>query len=269
MVSQRKPESVITTAAYLLFYRRRSTTPLGSSSLQQLVNEFRDPGDSEANSDASESRADSPSGSGKGQRLDGSSLNFTGSSSALVVAGAGHPPRGEDGSVAKAQRAIDEGYDDADDEGVDMSYRGMIGPQLPNEALPPYERLTNNFDIKEVTSNASKWQWDDVAIGVDNEDKQDSEFAADGDFEGGFEQDRMLDFDQEELDAFGTGSGPHNSPMIRGLLDDMDYEDEVPPLVGESGREIDEDLFEDVGPVTEIKLEDSPPREGKSGDAHA
>jgi ubiquitin carboxyl-terminal hydrolase 4/11/15 len=61
-VSRRSAEGVVSTAAYLLFYRRRSATPLGPAYLQELVLQARNP------DEASEDEDDDDN-SGEGQRL--------------------------------------------------------------------------------------------------------------------------------------------------------------------------------------------------------
>ncbi|KAB8238114.1 putative ubiquitin-specific protease UBP12 [Aspergillus alliaceus] len=78
------PQSVVTSAAYLLFYRRRSDRPLGGKILEEITESSTRPA-SEAGS-PSESRGQSPSGDGR--RLGGSSPN--GSSSVLTGVGAAH-----------------------------------------------------------------------------------------------------------------------------------------------------------------------------------
>ncbi|RAH48630.1 putative ubiquitin-specific protease UBP12 [Aspergillus brunneoviolaceus CBS 621.78] len=78
------PQSVVTSSAYLLFYRRRSDRPLGGKVLEEITEASTRPG-SDADSQ-SESRGQSPSG--EGRRLGGSSRN--GSSSALAGVGAAH-----------------------------------------------------------------------------------------------------------------------------------------------------------------------------------
>lgn len=78
------PQSVVTSSAYLLFYRRRSDRPLGGKALHDIASSFRKAiDDPESQAD---SRAQSPSG--EGRRLGGSSRN--GSSSALAGVGAAH-----------------------------------------------------------------------------------------------------------------------------------------------------------------------------------
>jgi ubiquitin carboxyl-terminal hydrolase 4/11/15 len=89
-------QKAVTRNAYLLFYRRRTPTPLGPPELQQLVKAAEsDPSpDSDADDDEANNRSrprDSHPDSGNGQRLDALSRN--GSSSAStgtgVAAGAG------------------------------------------------------------------------------------------------------------------------------------------------------------------------------------
>ncbi|KKK14034.1 putative ubiquitin C-terminal hydrolase, partial [Aspergillus rambellii] len=79
------PQSVVTSSAYLLFYRRRSDRPLGGKILEEITESSTRPG-SEGSDSQEESRGPSPSG--EGRRLGGSSRN--GSSSALAGVGAAH-----------------------------------------------------------------------------------------------------------------------------------------------------------------------------------
>ncbi|QMW29025.1 hypothetical protein G4B84_004360, partial [Aspergillus flavus NRRL3357] len=90
------PQSVVTSAAYLLFYRRRSDRPLGGKILEEITESSTRPV-SEAGS-PSESRGQSPSGDGR--RLGGSSRN--GSSSVLTGVGAAHQ-EGDGGSRTGTQ----------------------------------------------------------------------------------------------------------------------------------------------------------------------
>lgn len=76
---------MVTKAAYLLFYRRQSSGPLGGEYLEKVTQMARDRQAADSDSQ-SESRTGSPSG--EGRRLGGSSRN--GSSSALTGAGATH-----------------------------------------------------------------------------------------------------------------------------------------------------------------------------------
>ncbi len=83
-------------AVYLLFYRRRSDTPLGPQYLQDLVTQARNPSSATESPDADED----DSGEGK---LGGTIPSLRGSSGALVVAGAG--PTGSGRSIAASGSA--------------------------------------------------------------------------------------------------------------------------------------------------------------------
>lgn len=78
---------MVSAAAYLLFYRRRSSEPLGGPRLQEIINSY----DTRSADDE-----DNFSGSGEGRRLGGDS-SLHGSSSALTGVGAA-PPRPQSGS---------------------------------------------------------------------------------------------------------------------------------------------------------------------------
>ncbi|KIW02119.1 hypothetical protein, variant [Verruconis gallopava] len=146
-VSKRPASSVVTSAAYLLFYRRRTSGPnkyLGPPGLRQLVSSFRNPEeegatDSAAEDGDSQSRAASPSGQGKGHRLGGEISFHNGSSIASAGQGAGHlHRRGGDGSAAGQGALVKsgalaglDGYEGDDDEG----YGGGMDED-PDDALP-------------------------------------------------------------------------------------------------------------------------------------
>ena len=85
------PSHVVTSAAYLLFYRRRSETPLGGSFFENLMNDASHSG--EGQESQNDSRNQSPSALvGEGKRLDDSSRN--GSSSASQEVGVVHQAGG-------------------------------------------------------------------------------------------------------------------------------------------------------------------------------
>lgn len=100
------PQKVVTSAAYLLFYRRRSDRPLGGKILEEITeSSTRAAADSDSQA---ESRGESPSG--EGRRLGGSSRN--GSSSALAGVGAAHQA-GDGGLRAVTQvRSVEDDDDD-------------------------------------------------------------------------------------------------------------------------------------------------------------
>ncbi|RMZ82217.1 hypothetical protein DV738_g1753, partial [Chaetothyriales sp. CBS 135597] len=120
-VSKRSPEAVVTPAAYLLFYRRRGSYPLGGPRLQRLLVEA----DSEQQA---ESRETSPAG--EDRRLGGSSHN--GSSSAYPVDPA-HPVGG--GGLAKLPTNLIRDLTPDDDLPSQQSIENdglLLGPHLPD-----------------------------------------------------------------------------------------------------------------------------------------
>lgn len=126
-------DRAVTRNAYLLFYRRRTPTPLGPKPLQELVlaaeNDNTEDPDSEADDDAR-------SRSGNGKRLDASSRN--GSSSAFghgtaagaQIRGGGSGPLATTLGPAAADDDLDddEGFVDAEEDTanlVDNMYSGL------------------------------------------------------------------------------------------------------------------------------------------------
>jgi ubiquitin carboxyl-terminal hydrolase 4/11 len=113
-VTKRSSESVVTPAAYLLFYRRRSDRPLGGPQLQRIVERALD---GEADSDETmASRSTSPSNdkSGNGGRLDG----YNSSSTALIGPAAAPPREGARlaGAAMESRRMdLTEDYTDLDE----------------------------------------------------------------------------------------------------------------------------------------------------------
>ncbi|ODH15373.1 sorting nexin-41 [Paracoccidioides brasiliensis] len=147
------PSAVVTSAAYLLFYRRRSDVPLGGEYLASVTRTAnnQDQADSDSQTDSRQ-----PSPSGEGQRLGGSSRS--GSSSALTGAAAIH--QAGDGGLRGGIQARDDddvpeyfehGLDgisrnhledmDLEDEGFDASF----GPELNFSNHPIW-----SFDRAEV-----------------------------------------------------------------------------------------------------------------------
>jgi len=88
MVSRKQsPQQVVTSAAYLLFYRRRSPTPLGGPTFEKILNKASNLSQESTSQPAS--RTESPSApAGEDKRLD--DFSRTGSSSASRGAGAVH-----------------------------------------------------------------------------------------------------------------------------------------------------------------------------------
>ena len=110
------PASAITNAAYLLFYRRRSSGPLGGSRFEQIFEKFED------------SEADEENESGEEQRLVGGS-SLVGSSSAGTGAVATHRQADRGLGRTTVTEIADPDADDEDD-------------------LPPYGSLTQGNTVQ-------------------------------------------------------------------------------------------------------------------------
>ena len=120
--------------AYLLFYRRRTPSPLGPPSLQEIVRtaENENTRDSEAEDDETDRSRPRESDSGNGQGLDGLSRN--GSSSAFTV-----------GTGAAAGVAALRGGGSQPSRGSHLK-NGVAAENLSDDedGLPPY--AGNNYD---------------------------------------------------------------------------------------------------------------------------
>ncbi|GAM87242.1 hypothetical protein ANO11243_052640 [Dothideomycetidae sp. 11243] len=171
-VSEQGNKGVVSPAAYLLFYRRRSSAPLGPAYLQELVQQARSPHDG-SDDDST------PGGSGEG-RLDDSSLRH-GSSSALPdSAGAAPRPQtttttttrastggrlllpGAGGRSAAGNRTTNNDIAD-EDEGVSLdvdkptsSQQRFIGPARPPRASP---EVDGNGVVNILADSDGGWNW--------------------------------------------------------------------------------------------------------------
>lgn len=127
---------VVSPAAYLLFYRRRSSEPLGPQYLRELVQTARNAPDN-----ASTASSDDELASGEGTLGDPHSSRLLGSSSNGAKAGAGagargaeslHPkaPGGGDGSDAPSGRSPLARRRSSEDEGLGMNEDDL--PSYPN-----------------------------------------------------------------------------------------------------------------------------------------
>jgi ubiquitin carboxyl-terminal hydrolase 4/11/15 len=88
---QRDPSRIVTSSAYLLFYRRRSDVPLGGPRFQQIIDNYDNP---------PESSEDELPDSGEDQSLD-AKPSLHGSSSALIGVGAALRPANGSGSTGQ------------------------------------------------------------------------------------------------------------------------------------------------------------------------
>ncbi|KAL8702608.1 MAG: hypothetical protein Q9201_004214 [Fulgogasparrea decipioides] len=130
-VSRRpNPQTVVTGAVYLLFYRRRSEHPLGGPFFERIMNGSEE---SAADSDPTTDSAFSP---GEGKRLDGSSR--IGSSSALRGVGAAHQAGGGGGGIT-ARRT-----------GVDDDLPSYPGPEIDEATEPTLETMDLDEGIADI-----------------------------------------------------------------------------------------------------------------------
>jgi ubiquitin carboxyl-terminal hydrolase 4/11/15 len=222
---------VISSAAYLLFYRRRSEKPLGGPRFEEIVASFDNP---PATSE------DESTGSGEGQRL-GADSSLRGSSSALTGVEAirphGHrglalgtagtaaassesavvpasdierPPayrsvlaeEGDGAPLLEADAVMNDGIemrDASDDEAVDLgsAYDGDFpGARAMNPTGLPlpdwnFSALNVPYSARPATSAS-----DDVgSVGARSDDVQHDSSASEGSMAG-----RLADFDAAELD---------------------------------------------------------------------
>ena len=180
---------MVSTAAYLLFYRRRSAGPLGPPELQDIVNNWRNP-DSEAVGASEEDTASrNASPSGNGLRLGGSSRN--GSSSAFAVgtgAGAG-ALRGGGSALAGSHLQSGAAVGNRSDDSLLPGYDEDEG--YGEEDVPEYAPLSTRLE--------QDWDWSKVdKVKADS----DSDNAAFDDDEG---RDRLEeDFGDEPWQGGGT-----------------------------------------------------------------
>ncbi|PBP27076.1 ubiquitin carboxyl-terminal hydrolase [Diplocarpon rosae] len=151
---------VVSSSAYLLFYRRRSDVPLGGPKFKQIMHEYENPSQGQASDDEMIE-------SGEGKGLVGNS-SPRGSSSALTGAGAArhqlnHGSRGEETTTTKPldldgppdysalnfglRRSIE------DDEGVELGYDAKEKWNFDN--LPGDNEFDAASDIVENNSSAS------------------------------------------------------------------------------------------------------------------
>ncbi|KAF1961868.1 UCH-domain-containing protein [Byssothecium circinans] len=230
-VSKCGPGRVVSAAAYLLFYRRRSAGPLGPPALQEIVNTWRDPEYEGGEQTGDEANSRNPSPSGNGLRLGESSRN--GSSSAFGAgagalrgggsAGVGSPALNEVGA-----ETLDDEPDDAppsyEDEGYveGLDLQGGYGPM-------------NNYTATSYTTQ--EWSFATVdELGDTDANLHDAfhaDDASDGPQQGSPLGERMRDFEDDDFSGLAPGQ---STPL---------GQDEEIPLLGQP----------DDGEVAEISLE--------------
>lgn len=173
-------------AAYLLFYRRRSANPLGPQELQDLVNEERNPHQTEGSVD--EMAEESDSGEGK---LGGPNGSLLGSSSGSTGAGVGAGNRAAGAGGTGAGRSA----------GSSLTTRmseTIFGPQRPSsdQMLLGYGTQGNqSWGFGNLDNDAAAH--DDAARLMENMDDHDEtgSTTVEMDTSADFNADRADDFD--------------------------------------------------------------------------
>ncbi|KAF1972356.1 UCH-domain-containing protein [Bimuria novae-zelandiae CBS 107.79] len=176
------PEQVVSPAAYLLFYRRRSAGPLGPPELQDIVNNWRNPDSEAAGVSEGESDSRNVSPSGNGLRLGGSSHN--GSSSAFgagtgAVVGALRGGGSALGAGSLLRNGVAAGNLDKDSPPTYEEDEGYGDDEDADTATQPY------FDMP--YSNQPAWNFDNIR--AREEDDSDNAALDEGDAENRMSED--------------------------------------------------------------------------------
>ncbi|KAH0556058.1 hypothetical protein GP486_006003, partial [Trichoglossum hirsutum] len=267
-VSRKTPESAVTAAAYLLFYRRRSDRPLGGPMFEKIFDQQNGEIESELSS-----RAESPAGDDL--RLGDSSRN--GSSSAYQGRGASH--LGVDGSneVNPVERnesdnppayssAIRsggtvltgnhlEGMEEIMNDGIDQSY--LDGHRdFPISPVSPFSYAHWNLTNVQGPNDGSLVG--DISAPPGSDDDDTSYKAANGSGSDDVDfRDRMNDFNEDE--GFNGGDFESTLQPGQGLcsLTDSPIPDNPPPYAG--GEELQRNAPVAVGAVSGDNGEDDAP----------
>ncbi|EZF61236.1 sorting nexin-41 [Trichophyton rubrum D6] len=248
---KRDPSSVVTSAAYLLFYRRRSDVPLGGSFLARLTEQAHDRTSDDSGSESGSGNGASGSGicgggggsgSGEGKRLGGLSRN--GSSGALHGAAAtrqsgdGGLPTDEEVEVTGSGEAgpdeDDEEEEEEGDEGF-SSVRFHAGSAMyAQQPSWSYDRLANHGygedEIPRVfpppgSSYADDGEGDDVAStqaerGEGDLSELDRSFELDADADPDADETGMVFSSIVDEEHAHGGHGHGSSPAMRNDFDD-------------------------------------------------
>ena len=263
MTSKRNPEQAITSAAYLLFYRRRSDRPLGGRFFEDVIEEAYHQKESQPSS-----RATSPAGDG--QRLDDSFR--VGSSSALLGVGA---VRQEANDPASGRVGIGPDEDDLPSysrlypNGAHLASDGQAADKMDVD-----EGIDTSYPLDQTGPFAgdSGWGFDNHQSGMrlsilappgsSDEDLMDgaSDKAADGSSGNLSDRgDRMAEFADDD-DIGGLADSLSNTPNPRSLSESPVEEIELPlgsvemESLHVKAPEVEE---EDDGPVAEVHINDN------------
>jgi len=192
-----QPEQAVSRAAYLLFYRRRSSSPLGPEYLQQLVTEHY----------ATSTSSDPEQPAGEDQRPDGSASRNGSSSDSLPAAAVGalHLPgspsagRGLASPARSTSRValVSTNYDS--DEGISLEMDDVEPPSYDVPMFASVNRGLSDFNAQ------PRWGWEGVTLGA----------AAGSDNE--MEDSETLNGGISDLPPLGSGGG--GTPLRERMAD--------------------------------------------------
>ncbi|GAB7348787.1 hypothetical protein MBLNU459_g7510t1 [Dothideomycetes sp. NU459] len=249
-VNQQNPDKVVSPAAYLLFYRRRSSQPLGPPYLQELVNKARNPSEGDS-ADAS----DVDSESGEGARLgDRSSISsrLPGSSSAGTV-GAGAAtgtsqrlllPGASDGGYGSAANRTARLRETSEDEGISLDNDNYPSTSINYSNPAPswgFEGLDgpdggalNDDNNNNTPADTASDRAVSIASDVSTHVNQDQDFGEDDDGADDNDEHAPWTSPQREMETGGWTSGANDDEFFldahehpRAVLDEADSD---PPV---------------------------------------
>ncbi|TID02047.1 putative ubiquitin carboxyl-terminal hydrolase 12 [Colletotrichum higginsianum] len=190
-VSKTSPESVVTRAAYLLFYRRRSETPLGGPRFKQIFDKFDKAGEEDEEDDTD---------SGEDQRLVGGS-SLTGSSRLGIGAEATHP-RGNRGLATSTMSTANRGGDDDDLPPYEGSSSTNVGSDnIQNSIEDEGIGMMDHTDGANGFQAAQPWNWNSLgsadgtnnSLGLEGYGSDDAQPDSSDDREAGNDTDMQFD----------------------------------------------------------------------------
>ncbi|KAL8732088.1 MAG: hypothetical protein Q9166_003042 [cf. Caloplaca sp. 2 TL-2023] len=226
----RNPQNVVSSAAYLLFYRRRSDHPLGGPFFEPIMS------GAEESAAYSQTTSDTASPAGEGKRLDGSSRN--GSSSALRGVGAAHQAGGGGGGQTVRRTGVDDELPSySGNEAHESTLESMDLDEGIADIYEPLNRygsgaIHQSWSFSQLENNEEQLQLGRAPAGSENGSEEnlfdgDSTKAATSPSSEVGDRDRLADFADDE----GTTSGAFG-PTIQS---DTPIQVEPPLLNDEDG----------------------------------
>ncbi|KAF6830187.1 ubiquitin carboxyl-terminal hydrolase, partial [Colletotrichum plurivorum] len=149
-VSKTSPESVVTRAAYLLFYRRRSDGPLGGPRFKEIFDKFDKGGEEEEDAD-----------SGEDQRLVGGSS--VAGSSRLGTGAAATLPRGNRGLASSTMSTANRGDDDEPPPYDGSSSTNVGSENIQNSIEDEGIGMADNITGSNGFQATQTWNWNSLS----------------------------------------------------------------------------------------------------------